>query len=101
VPLASNDAADPLDDTAAFYGDLQKGAAETSFYREMDANGTVYPSNRTISNVNFSMNSAPIGDEFKSFSLDLDFQGQIVHWQIAHAYGVQINILHAGVTQVQ
>jgi len=37
----------------------------------LDANGTVYPSNRTISNVNFSMNSAPIGDEFKSFSLDL------------------------------
>ena len=71
MTMTSNDAADPLDDTAVFYGDLQKGAAETSFYREMDSNGTVYPSNRTISNVNFSMNSAPIGDEFKSFSLDL------------------------------
>ncbi len=69
--MTANDAADPLDATATYYGDLQKGAAGTSFYREMDANGTVYPSYRTISNVNFSMNSAPVGDEFKSFSLDL------------------------------
>ena len=69
--MTANDAEDPLDPTATYYGDLQKGAAGSSFYREMDANGTVYPSNRTISNVNFSMNSAPVGDEFKSFSLDL------------------------------
>ena len=71
MTMSANDAADPMDPTATYYADLQKGAAGTSYYREMDANGTVYPSNRTISNVNFSMNSAPVGDEFKSFSLEL------------------------------
>ena len=81
MTMTANDAADPVDATATYYGDLQKGAAGSSFYREMDANGTVYPSNRTISNVNFSMNSAPVGDEFKSFSLDLgDTSMQDMTW---------------------
>jgi len=69
--MTANDSADPLNPTATYFADLQKGAAGTSYYREMDANGTVYPSYRTISNVNFPMNAAPVGDEFKSFTLEL------------------------------
>ena len=71
LSMTANNMADPLDATAAYYPDLQKGAASTSFFREADANGTVYPSNRTISNVSFSQNAQPVGDEFKSFTVDM------------------------------
>ena len=71
MQLTANDAPDLADPGAIYFAGLQKGASETSFYKEPSASGTVYPSYLQVSNINYPMETSPLGDEFKSFSLSL------------------------------
>ena len=71
MQLSANDVLDQADPTATYYAGLQKGASETSFYKEQSASGTVYPSYLQISNISYPAETSALGDEFKSFNLTL------------------------------
>ena len=71
MQLNANDSYDATLPGATYYAGLQKGSAETSFYKEPSSTGTVYPSYLQVSNVSYPMDTSALGDEFKSFNLTL------------------------------